>query len=297
MTFVAWNLRNYLHTGGAAPPAAPRETKPKPASEVEAVTRILASLRPDIAGICEVGSPEDLSALQQRLKSAGLDLPHSEFVAAADADRHLALLSRHPIAARNSQTQLHYLLDESKLPVQRGILDVTIQITPDYFLRCVGVHLKSRRDVPEANEALMRRNEAHLLRQYADTILTANPDVNLLVYGDFNDTRDEPSVKAISGMRGSENYLTALTPVDAAGQRWTYYFSESDTYSRIDYLLASKGLNPEIDDAKCLIYPGADWLSASDHRAITAVIRPVEKVRRAGKPSLPAKKSLEHSAR
>jgi len=281
VTFAAWNLRNYLHTVSAPGKPAPRDTKPKPAVEVEAVTRILVSLHPDIAGFCEMGAPDDLAALQQRLKAAGIDLPHSEFVQAADTDRHLALLSRHPIVARHSQTQLHYLLDESKLPVQRGFLDVTIQITDSYRLRCIGTHLKSRRDVPEANEALMRRNEAHLLRQYADAILTAEPDTNLLVYGDFNDARNAPPVRAITGMRGAATYLTALTPVDAGGQRWTYYFDQSDTYSRVDFLLASKGLNPEIEDEKCIIYSGNDWLAASDHRAVTAVIRPVDIIRRA----------------
>src|SRR6185503_18915729 len=124
-------------------------------------------------------------------------------------------------------------------------------------------------------------------RQYTDSVLTTEPDTNLLVYGDFNDTRDAPPVRAITGMRGAGTYLTALTPVDTGGQRWTYYFADSDTYSRIDFLLASKGLNPEIDDGKCLIYSGADWLSASDHRAVTAVIRPVEKIRRSKKPLSP----------
>ena len=93
------------------------------------MTEILLKLRPDILGVCEMGSREDLAALQQRLKDAGLDLPHSEWVQAADPDRHLALLSRFPTVARQPQTRLSYLLDETKLPVQRGFLDVTLQIT------------------------------------------------------------------------------------------------------------------------------------------------------------------------
>jgi endonuclease/exonuclease/phosphatase family metal-dependent hydrolase len=280
LTFAAWNLHNYHHTVRAPAPPEPGGSKPKPAAAVECITRILASLQPDIAGLCEVGGPEDLAALQQRLKAAGLDMPHSEFVPAADSARHLALLSRHPIASRQSQPQLNYLLDESKLPVQRGFLDVTVQVNGDYRLRCLGAHLKSRRDVPDANEGLMRRNEAHLLRQYADSILTAEPDTNLLVYGDFNDTRDQPSIRALVGVRGAATYLTAITPADAVGQRWTYYYPEADTYSRVDFLLASRGLNPEIENDQCFIYSGADWFTASDHRAITAVIRPDDRTRR-----------------
>jgi endonuclease/exonuclease/phosphatase family metal-dependent hydrolase len=285
VTFVEWNLKNYLHTITVPATRSPRETKPKPQGEVAAVTRIFTTLHPDIIGVCEMGGPEDLAGLQQRLKESGLDLPHSELVQAADNERHVGLLSRFPIIARQSQPKLTYLLDESKFPVQRGFLDVTLQITESYSLRCIGVHLKSRLEVPEANEGLMRRNEAYLLRRHVDTVLTAEPDTNLLVFGDFNDSRDQPALRAIPGIRGDATYLTALTPSDARGEKWTYYYKQDDTYSRIDYLFASKGLIPELDPKRCLIYSGADWFSASDHRALTTVIRPLDKSRRSRKPA------------
>lgn len=282
--FVSWNVRNYLHTAEAPRQAADRATKPKPPEEIAAVTGILTALKPDIAGLCEVGGPRDLAALQERLKAAGLDLPHVELVEAADRDRHLVLLSKFPIVARRSQTGLSYLLDESRLPVQRGFLDVTLQITPSYQLRCIGAHLKSRREVPLADEALMRRNEAHLLSRYAGSILAADPAVNLLVYGDFNSNRGEPALQDIAGgSGGNPQPLTALTPQDARGERWTFYFPEDDTYSRIDFLFASRGLLAEVDDSKSSIYSGSDWLQASDHRALSTIFLP----RDATLPNLP----------
>ncbi|HWB03040.1 MAG TPA: endonuclease/exonuclease/phosphatase family protein [Verrucomicrobiales bacterium] len=288
VTFVQWNLKNYLHTVAAPANPLPGAAKPKPAGEVAGVTRILGTLRPDVLGVCEMGGPDDLAGLQKRLKEAGVDLPHSELVQAADNERRLGLLSRYPISARQSQAKLSYLLDESKLPVQRGILDVTLQITETYRLRCIGVHFKSRLEVPEGNEALMRRNEAHLLRTHVDALLTESPETNLLVFGDLNDTRNTPAVRAIPGIRGGASYLTALTPADARGEKWTYYYKEDDTYSRIDYLFASKGLLPELDPKTCLIYSGKDWLSASDHRAISVVIQPVDRARRPRKSAAPS---------
>ena len=278
--FVSWNLRNYLHTVRAPENPAPRDTKPKPAEEIVAVTRILAELKPDILGVCEVGGRDDLAALQARLREAGVDLPHLEYVAAADRVRHLGLLSRYPITSSQSQTKLFYLCDESKLPVQRGFLDVTLQITPDYQLRCLGAHLKSRLATPEADENLMRRNEAHLLRQQADAILTAAPETNLLVYGDFNDTREQPAIRAIPGVRGDQNYLTAITPADSAGQRWTYYYPDADTYSRIDHLFASRGLMPEVNEKLCAIFASEDWFTASDHRPLLFAFTPHDLQRR-----------------
>ena len=277
ITFASWNLRNYLQTTGAPEANAAGATPPKSPAAQAAVTRIILTMKPDILGVCEMGTAADLAALQSRLREAGLDLPHTELVEGADSERHLAILSRFPIVARNHQTKLTYLLDETLLPVQRGFLDVTLQITPAYQLRCVGAHLKSRRDVPEADESLMRRNEAHLLRQHADGILKAEPETNLLVYGDFNDTRETPAVRAVSGTRGTPAALTPVAVSDAAGERWTYYFQESDTYSRIDFLFASRGLNPELEDKSCRIYSGLDWLKASDHRPLTALIYPEEK--------------------
>ncbi len=268
--FTAWNLKNYLHT--VTPPRPDSSERPKSVREQRVITSILLKVKPDILGVCEMGSAEDLAHLQSDLKTAGLDLPYAEHVLGDDPDRHVALLSRFPISSRQPVTQLRYLLDENEFPVQRGFLDVTVAVTPDYALRLVGVHLKSRRDTPEADQALMRRNEAHLLRQHLDGILTAHPQTNLLVYGDFNDTRDQPGVKAIKGMSGSAAALTEIAAEDDSGERWTFYYPEADEYSRLDFLLASAPLLPEVRAPQSFLYSGKDWIKASDHRPITTVI-------------------------
>ena len=147
--FTAWNLKNYLHT--ITPPPEGSTNRPKPAREQQTVISILSQIRPDILGVCEMGSPADLAHLQAALKAAGLDLPHAEHVQGDDPDRHVALLSRFPIAGRQPVTHLRYLLDNSEFPVQRGFLDVSVAVNPAYTLRLVGTHLKSRRDVPEGD--------------------------------------------------------------------------------------------------------------------------------------------------
>ena len=270
--FTAWNLKNYLHTVTPPPPGS--SNRPKPVREQQMVVSILTQIRPDILGVCEMGSPADLDHLQSALKAAGLDLPHAEHVQGDDPDRHVALLSRFPITSRQPVTQLRYLLDNSEFPVQRGFLDISIAVTPAYSLRLVGAHLKSQRDVPEADQALMRRNEAHLLRQHLDSILTAAPETNLLVYGDLNDTRDQPGIKAVKGLRGSTVALTEIAAEDASGERWTFYYPEADEYSRIDFLLASPALLPEVRENQSFLYSGKDWIQASDHRPVTTVIHP-----------------------
>jgi len=272
LRFTTYNLKNYLHT--VRPPAEGSSERPKPIREQQAIVSILLKVKPDILGVCEMGSPEDLAHLQADLKAGGLDLPHLEHVQGDDPARHVALLGRFPIIARQPVTHLRYQLDESGFPVQRGFLDVTVAVSPSYTLRLIGTHLKSRRDVPEADQALMRRNEAHLMRQYIDGLLTAGPQTNLLVYGDFNDTRDQPGVKAIKGLTGSAAALTEIAAEDESGERWTYYYPEADEYSRIDFVLASAALLPEMRESQSFLYGGKDWIKASDHRPVTVVIHP-----------------------
>ncbi len=59
-------------------------------------------------------------------------------------------------------------------------------------LRFIGVHLKSKLKDTAEDEEELRRNEAHLLRKHVDDVLDADAGANLVVYGDFNDTKNEP---------------------------------------------------------------------------------------------------------
>ncbi len=249
----------------------------KPEHEIAALVEMITATTPDVLGLVEIGTEADLLDLQSRLKSVGLDLPHAEWCKGADAYRHVALLSKFPISATDHQSELTFTLDQTTLPFSRGILDATIQVNENYQLRVLGLHLKSKRKVPEADESLMRRSEAQLLRDHVDKIIVAKPDTNLLLFGDFNDTRNEAPIKAIQGKFGTERYLTDIQLKDKNGMRWTYYWSWADQYSRFDFIFINKGLLPEVDQENSYIHSAPNWYTASDHRPCVAKIRPVEK--------------------
>ncbi len=149
---------------------------------------------------------------------------------------------------------------------------MTIEVNPSYRLRLVGAHLKSKLAVP-SGEALLRRNEARLLRQHIDRVLNKDPNANLLVYGDLNDTKDQPAIQEILGPRQSPNRLSDILLADEQGDHWTYYRQLSDTYDRIDYILTSQALLPQIDQSQSCVYRSSDWYAASDHRPVVTVIR------------------------
>ncbi len=272
-----YNLKNYLamerRVNDEVVPDAP-----KPENEIKAVIEGLAAIRPDILGVCEIGDETHLADLQARLKAEGIDLPHTELVRdAAGWNRNLALLSRHPIVARNSRDDHTYELEGTRHAFQRGILDVKIAISSSYHLRYIGLHLKSKREVPEGDETLMRLHEARLARQHLDAILGEEPGANLIVMGDLNDHRPEAPVKTIQGGFGGKGYLTALGLADPFGFRWTHHWSFADSYSRFDYALVNEGLSKELVRDACRIHHWEDWDEASDHRPLVVTIVPEDR--------------------
>lgn len=273
---ASYNLENYLkmerRVDGKTVPDAP-----KPEEETAAAIEVLKQIQPDILGIVEMGDVTMLEDFQRRLKSAGMDYPHREWVKGADPERHLALLSKYPITARDSIDDVPFELNGTRQRVGRGILDVTVQLSDSYKLRLVGAHLKSRRQVPEFDEKAMRAKEAALFRKHLDGILAAEPDANVLLFGDLNDTKNEQPIRELIGATGSPLRMRDLFLTDRQGLRWTHFWSAADIYSRIDYLLVSNGLWPEIVMDRSGISNARNWYKASDHRAIHTTIRVPEK--------------------
>jgi endonuclease/exonuclease/phosphatase family metal-dependent hydrolase len=278
---ASYNVQNYL---GEEEAKASEEsesgfrTRPKDEKSIAALLQVIKEINPDILGVCEMGRPAMFEDFKKRLAAAGLGYVDSEYVQAADPDRHLALVSRFPIVSRQSKTDVSYEIGGVPEKVKRGFLDVTIRVAPEYDLRMVGVHLKSKLPSP-LGEALMRRHEAQLLRKHLDEIMTANPEVNLLAYGDFNDTKNEPPIQEIMGARGSASFMADLWAKDRFGDRWTHYWSKADQYSRIDYLFASPALFREVVLKESHVYRSDFWDEASDHRAVYTTIIPVNKPR------------------
>ncbi len=267
-TVAAYNLENFFVSERAEELTSPPR---KSDASTKALVKILCQVRADVVGLSEMGTPADLEQLQRRLQKSGLDYPQRAFLKAAEGDRNLALLSRKPIVARNSTTDLTYEMDGTRQRVRRGFLDVTVEVAPGVTVRLVGAHLKSRLTRNSPNEALARRNEAALLRRHVDHILTAEPRGLLLVWGDLNDVRNSPAVAEILG--GKQRTLFDLVPADREGDRWTWHDKTTDSYQRIDYLLANRGLKRRLVREETWVDRSPDWRRASDHRAVVATFR------------------------
>ena len=265
--FLSYNLENYLTMRRG------KEYLPKPQKEIDAVVALIARQKPDILGVCEIGKKKDLDDLQRRLKNAGIDLPFSEHTGGRDKTRHLGLLSKYPIIATDSQTDSSYEMEGREWVISRGILDVTVDIkgTP---LRMLGVHLKSKRPIDEADQQLIRENEARLLRDHADEILNEDLETLLLAYGDFNDTIGSKTLSIARGRRNAKRHMPDFYFKDSRGELWTHFWDYQDIYSRFDYVLFSSSLREKIVGKKSYIVDDPAWANASDHRPLMLVLKP-----------------------
>ena len=269
---ASYNVENYLNmerrVDGKTVPDAP-----KPEQEIAAVIDVIKEINPDILGVVEMGDEKTVDEFRTRLKAAGLDYPNKEWVKGVDAARHVALLSRFPIVARKSLDEVPFELNGKQMRIGRGILDVTVKVADNYLLHLVGAHLKSRREVPEFDQVAMRAKEAWYLREHLDKILQENPEEKLLLFGDMNDTKNEYPIKELLGAARDPRRMKDLFLTDYYGYRWTHYWSAADVYSRIDYLMVSQGLWPDINMDKSGISSSRIWYKASDHRAIFTAIK------------------------
>jgi endonuclease/exonuclease/phosphatase family metal-dependent hydrolase len=272
---MAYNVENYLDQ-------ATDSRHPKSAAAKAKVRETILTLKPDILSMEEMGSTNALNELRASLKAGGLDFPYWEHVTGADTNIHVAILSRFPIVARRSHTNENFLLSGRRFQVSRGFGEIDIQVATNYTLTVLGAHLKSKRAVAEADEKELRFQEAKLLREKIDARFAADPNVNLVVIGDFNDTKDSPSTKVVIG-RG-KNKLIDTRPAERNGDNvpnenpaweprnitWTHHFGKEDTYSRIDFILISPGLAKEWLTNETYVGTIPNWGVGSDHRPIIA---------------------------
>jgi endonuclease/exonuclease/phosphatase family metal-dependent hydrolase len=253
--FVSYNLKNWLTS--SQNPEKSNESK-------KAIVEILLDSDADIIGLSEIGSEADVLEIQKLLKESGKDLPHFYHTGGTDPIRHLAILSRFPII---STAQPDITIKETEHSMLRGILDVSIQIH-DQTIRFIGIHLKSKRIVPDYDQEEIRIHEAEHVRKYIDSIFLKHPETHLIAYGDFNDHIESLSTKTILGNYRSQNYLAPVHISDQNGDHWTHYFSSQESYSRIDFITVSKSLKPHINQKQSRIIATQNWQQASDHRAI-----------------------------
>lgn len=279
---ATYNLESYVEAATPSRRAKPAEAKAK-------IRESILAVKPDVLALQELGNTSALMELREGLKNDGLDLPYWELISATDTNIHIALLSKFPFAESRPHTNDSFLLNGRRFHVSRGFAEVEINPNPNYSFTLIAVHLKSRRAVTEADEGELRLEEAKILRDVIDARLEKDPNANLVVLGDFNDTKDSASVRTVIGRgktklvdtRPAERDSHNLQPNGPhLGNRlvtWTHYYAIEDSYRRIDFVLVTKSMAREWIPAETYVLAMDDWGLGSDHRPLVAAFEVEDK--------------------
>jgi endonuclease/exonuclease/phosphatase family metal-dependent hydrolase len=176
------------------------------------------------------------------------------------------------------------LLGRRRFYVSRGFLEDDIQVNAKYQFTLLAGHLKSKLPSSIADEAEWREEEAVVMRRIIDARLAANPEERLVVLGDLNDNPDSRAIKTILGRgatglfdtrpaeRGAGNNVPPAggNPLSSRRTVWTDYYAREDSYSRLDYILVSRGVERDWRSEETYVLNLPDWGLASDHRPLVA---------------------------
>ncbi|MCC6355043.1 MAG: endonuclease/exonuclease/phosphatase family protein [Verrucomicrobiae bacterium] len=294
------------------------ENAPKPDTERDAALAILRRINPDILAVQEIirdRSDRHLEDLKKCLRESRLDYPQSFAIAGYDERIQIALFSRCPMVQKRALNRDTYEItrrvgsgtkartERMARRVERGFIHATIEVRPGYLVEVFVAHLKSQRAIPEYDDpdepgqAMIRRREAEILRRHIDARLAENPDANILVLGDLNDSLNSRPLQILAGRASDPVRMYALWLGDYMRDAWTHFHHPAREYTLFDYAIASQGLFNEYSPSRSHVYrerpedpPALRWDSASDHRPIVATFYAADL-------SYPEKERLEPSAR
>lgn len=243
---------------------------PKPGSETRLIHTGIASISPDILAVQEIGNRLIFADFRSALEEKGLEYAYYDYLEKEGSESNIAVLSRYPITARYSSADERYSIGDAVLGLQRGIIDVDIEISSNVSVKVIVLHLKSKQYHPHG-QTEMRRNEARIVAQRIRRELNRDPELNLIVLGTLNDQSASAPVRDIMGAHSLR--LEDLKPTDCFGDHWTHFSRELDCYQRVDYILASPALHMRFAEQDSFVVNRTELRESSDHRPLVAAFR------------------------
>ncbi len=271
LRLATYNVENY-NLADRVVDGVWREKYPKPEEQKAALRTVIKALDADVLALQEIGGAQFLQELRRDLEREGCAYPHAEVLAALDAERCVAVLSRRKFThVRGHMDLVHDYLGE-KTGVLRGMLEVRLTFDGEEVAICV-LHLKSRRtDRKDDPESLMRRSgEAVAVRERLLELFPEPAKSPFFVLGDFNDTTQSRPLRAFY-QRGKLTLTEPLRAADGNGETWTHRYLREDIYSRVDYVLASPAARKWVRTTDAKIFDHPETKKASDHRPVLVVL-------------------------
>ncbi|MEQ1490345.1 MAG: endonuclease/exonuclease/phosphatase family protein [Terricaulis sp.] len=248
--------------------------------------RLMADANADVIALQEVFDQRTLDAFHdQHLAPLGCHYPYRVCVPGNDGQRHVAFMSRTPLAEVTSHAALTYADIELEPPA--GVCssdrvfrrDCLIAITHGVLL--LNVHFKAPVD---AESLAVVQFEAQAVRKIIERRFANSAAAAWLVLGDVN-VNDVTGVDAIGAL--TDGFASDLALQRPAADRWTYFHAGYGSYARPDRMLASpalaqqcrsfevrrEGMSIAADTGKRLAGVGEVRPRASDHAMLLATLK------------------------
>ena len=256
---------------------------------VDAVAETIAEIDTDVLVLTEVDDGQELQVLVDAIASHGTSYPHVEVCQCNDRStgQHVAVLSKRPFI--DSETMLSLPgraafdteIDDPDEQRDTGIskgMRVAVEVENDAGdsvpVYIFGLHLASERGGFDKDQ--QRIAQATIARRHVIELL--NRGEHVIVVGDLNDRRGQPTLRRLRGLddiwpdliqSGHWSYFER----EQETSRWTYQFRGE--LNQIDHILLSYSLRKNQRDAistSVMAIPQIENPSISDHRPLIVTL-------------------------
>ena len=232
-----------------------------PPSKRQGVAEILRLVDADVVLLEEVGGAAALDGLAAEPAIAGRYSYRLQFEGNDQRGFGLGLLSSLPPTEVKSHRDDWF----GGYRYTRDCLEVVFDL-PGGRLALLGVHFRAQL----ADDPAQRLAEAEQTRLIADGLLADDPELWLVVLGDFNDVPGSPPLEALGG---AEPRLSGVASTLPAAESWTIETTTGEG-RRFDDLLVNPGLGAALHPATVSVLHDhdldADLAGVSDHAPVAA---------------------------
>lgn len=244
-------------------------TPAKPRAELERLAASIRALNADVIAVEEV---ENRFYLERFVNVFLPEMGYRDVVLFEGNDGRgidVGLISRIPVGEVRSRRHLRFPGHSGgEARFNRDVLAVTLEPKDADPFEVWVVHLKSNSGGREAAEPI-RLAEARELRRLLDEELTDNPEAQIIVTGDFNDTPESATIKTIVGSGSNALWSAGSDLNDPAAVS----YNQGEFRSVIDFILCSPAMQKKYVKGSFQIPQGAVETTGSDHNPIKATFK------------------------
>ena len=265
---TSYNYLN-LYDGIDDPGVRDEGTPEKSLEQRQAGGQVLRELDSDVVSFQEIEKGSLLRTELDRETPDTYEVVHLEGNDERSSD--VAFASKHQVVGVKSHKAHRYFLpgnpEEQKL--KRDLLEVDVVLPGGIPLKIFTVHFKSKIGGEAAD--ILREAESREARKLIKEAVRDLPHKNYIVMGDFNDSPDTPTAKAMTKLDADGWGLVDVT-AQAGNNTPTYPTSDEDAAKwgrkRIDYIMTSPELAGKLTSVSVHRTPAT--FVASDHFPLTA---------------------------